>query len=517
MAGGVAAAATAAWVRTHVQVRSVYPGPDALLASAPGVIRSEFRGAVSSARLTIDGKPIEAVLDAQHGDVTAVVGALADGVHDCAVSYQPRYGGGAVGAAWRFTLDTRPPGIALYGPKDGAMLSKAPCQVAGHTEPGAAVTLSLSPVGAGPAKVSTRADARGSFHGALAWVEGPALLTVQSRDRAGNEATLQRHLFFDKTPPQVLDCYPAPDAQIKKDPTVTFRARVVENGSGIAKASFQLDEFPPRDLAVDASGRVSIPVPAMVQGRHTCRLRVTDRAGLQAEHVWNLLVDTSETFGECVLGRGAVGRDVGALQKRLEKRGFLPPGSITDIYNDATEAAVRAFQMHSGINVDGLAGFATLGALSPQIRIDLAHFTLELRDMGKVVKRYKIAHGMPAYPTPAGDFRVTFLQKDPTWLPPKGSLWAKEAKVTPPGPGNPLGTRWIGLNSSCVGIHGTYAEWTVGTRASHGCVRMRIKDVEDLFGRVNLGTRVSIFWKQAPHSKAKHKARKKWSNPNPEN
>ncbi|MDX6647170.1 MAG: L,D-transpeptidase ErfK/SrfK [Miltoncostaeaceae bacterium] len=61
-----------------------------------------------------------------------------------------------------------------------------------------------------------------------------------------------------------------------------------------------------------------------------------------------------------------------------------------------------------------------------------------------------------------------------------------------PGPGNPLGTRWIGTSAPAVGIHGTPADYTIGSRASHGCIRMHIPDVEKLYEQVTVGMEVDI-------------------------
>ena len=70
------------------------------------------------------------------------------------------------------------------------------------------------------------------------------------------------------------------------------------------------------------------------------------------------------------------------------------------------------------------------------------------------------------------------------------SPWAAGLGPIPPGPGNPLGTRWIGTSAPGIGIHGTHAPSTVGTAASHGCIRMYMSDVEWLFERVRVGTPV---------------------------
>jgi lipoprotein-anchoring transpeptidase ErfK/SrfK len=109
----------------------------------------------------------------------------------------------------------------------------------------------------------------------------------------------------------------------------------------------------------------------------------------------------------------------------------------------------------------------------------------------KVVRTFRIATGMAAYPTPLGSFTIRRLARNPWWYPPK-SDWAAGANPIPPGPGNPLGTRWMGLSVGGVGIHGTPDAASIGYSASHGCIRMRIPEAEWLFERVRLGTPVFI-------------------------
>ena len=82
-------------------------------------------------------------------------------------------------------------------------------------------------------------------------------------------------------------------------------------------------------------------------------------------------------------------------------------------------------------------------------------------------------------------------ERDPTWNPPP-SDWAKDAVAIPPGPGNPLGTRWMGLSVYAVGIHGTPNAASLGYSASHGCIRMAIPEAEWLFEQVEVGTKVYI-------------------------
>jgi lipoprotein-anchoring transpeptidase ErfK/SrfK len=113
-------------------------------------------------------------------------------------------------------------------------------------------------------------------------------------------------------------------------------------------------------------------------------------------------------------------------------------------------------------------------------------------DTSKLVRSFKVATGRSQFPTPLGQFEVITKQLDPWWYPPAGSAWAKDAKPIPPGPGNPLGTRWMGLSAPYVGIHGTPDAASIGYSASHGCIRMLIPQVEWLFTKVDVGTAVFI-------------------------
>ena len=106
-------------------------------------------------------------------------------------------------------------------------------------------------------------------------------------------------------------------------------------------------------------------------------------------------------------------------------------------------------------------------------------------------KRLGVATGQSQYPTPLGHFSIATMQRHPWWYPPD-SDWAKGEKPIPPGPGNPLGTRWMGLTAPGVGIHGTPDPASIGYSASHGCIRMRIPEAEWLFTRVSVGVPVYI-------------------------
>jgi len=109
-----------------------------------------------------------------------------------------------------------------------------------------------------------------------------------------------------------------------------------------------------------------------------------------------------------------------------------------------------------------------------------------------VERKFNVATGTATYPTPLGSFTIVDLQRDPWWYPPD-SDWAAGAQPVPPGPGNPLGTRWMGLSEPLIGIHGTPDAASIGYSASHGCIRMLVPEAEWLFERVEEGTPVFIL------------------------
>ncbi|CAN5630170.1 hypothetical protein BH20ACT17_BH20ACT17_06000 [soil metagenome] len=127
------------------------------------------------------------------------------------------------------------------------------------------------------------------------------------------------------------------------------------------------------------------------------------------------------------------------------------------------------------------------------ITIQQSTFTLRLFRNLKLRKRYRVAVGLPGYPTPRGRFSIVSKQVNPTWSVPN-SPWAGELAGTSVGGGsasNPLKARWMGIVNG-VGIHGTGESGSIGTRASHGCIRMHVGDVIDLFNRVPIGAPVLI-------------------------
>jgi L,D-transpeptidase-like protein len=112
------------------------------------------------------------------------------------------------------------------------------------------------------------------------------------------------------------------------------------------------------------------------------------------------------------------------------------------------------------------------------IRINIPATRLDLYIDGEFKKSYKIAVGMPKYPTPIRDLNISYIIWNPWWLPPD-SEWAQDAEKTPPGPGNPLGPVKM-LMEDGIRIHGTNAPATIGRAASHACMRMKSADAKEL-------------------------------------
>jgi lipoprotein-anchoring transpeptidase ErfK/SrfK len=134
----------------------------------------------------------------------------------------------------------------------------------------------------------------------------------------------------------------------------------------------------------------------------------------------------------------------------------------------------------------------TPATYGPVVIIHRGSNGLSLFDGPTLVRRFGVATGSSEYPTPLGNYSIATKQMNPWWIPPPDSEWAKDAKPIPPGPGNPLGTRWMGLTAPLVGIHGTPDAASIGYSASHGCIRMRVPEAEQLFEQVNVGTPVLI-------------------------
>jgi lipoprotein-anchoring transpeptidase ErfK/SrfK len=119
-------------------------------------------------------------------------------------------------------------------------------------------------------------------------------------------------------------------------------------------------------------------------------------------------------------------------------------------------------------------------------------FKLRLYKQLQLVKDYTVAVGAIGFDTPAGLYHIQNKAVDPTWNVPN-SAWAGDlaGKSIPPGPDNPLKARWLGIFDG-AGIHGTDETYSLGSAASHGCLRMAVPDVIELYDQVPVGTPIYI-------------------------
>ncbi|MGN6663972.1 MAG: L,D-transpeptidase family protein [Solirubrobacterales bacterium] len=126
------------------------------------------------------------------------------------------------------------------------------------------------------------------------------------------------------------------------------------------------------------------------------------------------------------------------------------------------------------------------------LTLDRGTFTLRLWKHLKLAKEYTVAVGMEGLETPEGLYHIEEKEEDPVWHVPN-SAWAGSlaGKTIPPGPEDPIKARWMGIFEG-AGIHGTEETWSLGHAESHGCIRMSIPDVIELYDQVEVGTPIYI-------------------------
>jgi len=152
----------------------------------------------------------------------------------------------------------------------------------------------------------------------------------------------------------------------------------------------------------------------------------------------------------------------------------------------ATVAVVKAAMMFT---TTAAAQTATTAVQQPapvqrEIIVSLADHKLALVENGEIKKIYSVAVGKPSTPSPEGTFTIARRVKNPTYH--------HDGKTVLPGPGNPVGTRWMGLSKTGYGIHGTNEPKSIGKSASHGCIRMAKADLEEFYELVSVGDTVRL-------------------------
>lgn len=176
------------------------------------------------------------------------------------------------------------------------------------------------------------------------------------------------------------------------------------------------------------------------------------------------------------------------------------PGRSLDVAATTERVHAAAVRAANGGGTD-LDLAAPVRVLEPEVKgfddvllVRVAENKLYHYDNGVLAKTYSVATGTARYPTPKGNFSVVLKRRNPTWVNPDPGGWGRSlpARIGP-GPRNPLGTRAMNLNSPGIRIHGTTNVASLGTAASHGCIRMAMADIEELFDKVAQGAPVSII------------------------
>jgi len=248
----------------------------------------------------------------------------------------------------------------------------------------------------------------------------------------------------------------------------------------MADAKLKLDSDRTAKRALYAKAGVTQVAPAITHSRAAVRTFVegiAKKVGKPARDA-RIKITLRHIFRE----RSRYGRklDIDSARKAIDAA-LDDPAAPRVLHQPLTRVRAK-------VNADDLAR-----VYNTVITVDREHFKLRLYKALKFRKSYGVAVGQPAYPTPTGRFAISSKQVNPVWSVPN-SPWAGELQGTTVEGGsaaNPLKARWMGIANG-VGIHGTGEDYSIGTRASHGCIRMHVADVIDLFKRVPVGTPVLI-------------------------
>jgi lipoprotein-anchoring transpeptidase ErfK/SrfK len=251
---------------------------------------------------------------------------------------------------------------------------------------------------------------------------------------------------------------------------------------------------PKGTTTIDPTGVGAI---ADVDGAVSAALAATPRSSMavpvqySAERVGEIVGDLASQFDRPATDATVTGADASGPQFSRAKDGVA--------VDRRTMGAEIGEQLRSGARdpltllTNAVTPKRTVATFGPVIVITRGANTLRLYRGMRLVRTFRVATGQAIYPTPSGVWRIVDMQRNPWWYPPTYDEWAKGLTPVPPGPSNPLGTRWMGLNAPGVGIHGTDDPTSIGYSASHGCIRMQVPDAEWLFEHVHVGTPVVVL------------------------
>jgi lipoprotein-anchoring transpeptidase ErfK/SrfK len=164
-----------------------------------------------------------------------------------------------------------------------------------------------------------------------------------------------------------------------------------------------------------------------------------------------------------------------------------------DVAIERVEKALRDHASRVRLPMRAVRPKVTDASLGRTIVVDISENHLYLYDGFRIVKQYDVATAAQGFVTPLGTWSIVTKVENPSWTNPDPTGWgAGMPAYIPPGPDNPLGTRALYLNAPGIRIHGTTNVDSIGTYASHGCIRMLMPDVEELYPLVSVGTPVLV-------------------------
>lgn len=283
--------------------------------------------------------------------------------------------------------------------------------------------------------------------------------------------------------------------------------------SGVRVAGVRVGGLAPRDAVAAVQTAFAKPLAVIVDGKRT-ELDPTKVASVYiTTAVARARISASGTnIGLVVAVKGAPLRAwVASLAKRFDRKRVDAtlklkdgkPSLTTDRPGRSLDQArlrakiVTALRANTrlpvGVHTKKVPPTVAVTMFGKVIVINRSLNRLYLFSGEKLVRTFQVATGQAIYPTPPGRWHIVVKWKNPWWYPPTQDSWARGLQPVPPGPGNPLGTRWMGLDAPGVGIHGTDEPASIGYSASHGCIRMQVPDAEWLFDRVDVGTTVFII------------------------
>jgi lipoprotein-anchoring transpeptidase ErfK/SrfK len=282
-------------------------------------------------------------------------------------------------------------------------------------------------------------------------------------------------------------------AEIRRPVVVGWHGRHFSLTARKARLSVDIDATVDQALARSRAGNIvsrtarnlggkSLDVSLQPQVEYSTRAvgRLVRRVGAVVDRpARDARVDFSTAAPKLAAGRNGLRVRRAALRRAIEAA--LSSGSAPH------RIRARVALIHPKTTTADLAGRYPV-----MLTLDRAHFRLRLFRHLKLAKTYTVAVGQAGLDTPAGLYHIQNKAVNPSWSVPR-SPWAGSmgGQVVPPGPDNPIKARWMGIWDG-AGIHGTDETYSLGHAASHGCVRMAIPDVIELYPQVSVGTPMYI-------------------------